>query len=259
MRHFSSTYSFFNFRNKALILACLFAMVACAKHSQHDSVETGEATGKGNGGNNLHISEKSVHELFGTLKPKLQIVMEGLEMLTRAETISPGSSDLSKNPNLIVTLKTMFSDAKRSALVDLQTPDNLILQDSPCVDFRGVQNAAAALLGDEGGPICFSTQKIQGASIKNFYKSSEIFLIALAAHEFVHHFVQTGTRDGDELAAQEVQNFVEQQLARQLELNDKEVISIDDDQYLQQFRNGAKDLVDNVLPGVPTLGSGTVP
>ncbi len=71
-------------------------------------------------------------------------------------------------------------------------------------------------------------------------------MIALATHEFVHHHVAGGEAAADEKIAQEIQNFVEQQLAIVLERvrngNNGGVVSIQEINYLEQFRTNAVEI-----------------
>jgi hypothetical protein len=226
----------------------ILTVTACVKSSDHTTkVPLAEATGKGNGGNNIKLSDADIKSIFASLKPRLHIVFESLSYITEAESISPGNTGLEISNEMLAHLKTMFG-GDTPALEDLATSNNLQLQEAPCKDFRGVDNFAAAVIKDVGGPICFSTRQIKRASIKNFDKSAEIFILALATHEFVHHFVSTGTSEKDEQAAQEIQSFVEEQLVRQVEVGNDSIISTEESAYLERFRDYAKDLSESVLP-----------
>lgn len=238
MRLFSSHSSCFKFLSRILVV--LLLVTGCEKKSERTTTQR-DATGKGNGGGTLSISQAEIDRIFSVLKPKLNIVFSGLALLTRAEKIVPGATDLSAAPNLQKTLFAMFGeDAKVSH--DLQTEGNFARQEPPCRDFRGAPKAAAAVLLDVGGKICFSDSKIRSSTVRNFDKAAEIFIIALAAHEFVHHFISTGNSESDEAAAIEVQNFVEQSLIISLETGNNDTISLNDFGYITRFFQRASDI-----------------
>jgi hypothetical protein len=229
----------------------VLSLGGCVQNSDRTvSAPNSEATGKGNGGNGLQLSSKDIDAIFSGLKPRLQIVFEGLRYLALTEKSASGSTDLQGHAEMTQNLLKMF-DGDAPALKDLGSESNIILQKGACVDIRGVKNAAAAVLGDAGGPICFSSEMIQNAAIKNFDHAAEIFILALATHEFVHHFIQTGKLETDEKAAQEIQNLVEQQLVRQAEIPSSDVITTDDSKYLEQFREYARVLFETVIPTGP--------
>lgn len=272
MRPTSSTYSSLNFLSKStvIILALLGlgtagSLSGCTKKSETTTEQSApiydgpnelnshdDATGKGNGGNGLSLTQKDVLVIFETLKPRLKVIFEGLVYMVKAEELSPGSTELSENPEMLLHLKKMFGGKDPAALKDLATVENLVLQDEACIDLRGVQNAAAAISGDVGGPICFSKRIIRkSAAMKNFDHAAEIFVLALATHEFVHHFVSLGSHEADEKAAQEVQNFVEQRLVREVEIQTKDIISADETKYLEQFRQHALDVLDSIIVDSP--------
>jgi len=219
---------------------------ACEKKSERSSTQR-EATGKGNGGNGLTISQAEIDRVFAGLKPKLKMTFEALSYLLRAEKASPKSTDLADVPSLQKTLELMVDPEKENVFSDLDTKDNLDRQEAPCRDFRGQPNAAAAVLLQTGGKICFSNKVMRKTSVRNFDKAAEIFIIGLAVHEFTHHFVSTGNHEADEKAATELQNFVEQQLIRGLEAGSRDVISIDDSDYIARFYQFALDIYTAAL------------
>lgn len=254
MRLTNSTYSSLKSPNKirVLLIAHLFIAVlsftACVKNSERNiKAKQTDATGKGNGGNHLSLSDQELEAIFKELKPKLKIVFGALKNIVLTEKSSPGSTDLAGNTRMIQNLLAMF-DGDAPALKDLETPDNIQPQDKPCKDFRNHNNAAAAILGEIGGVICFSRSEIKSAAIKNFDHAAEVFVLGLATHEFVHHFVKDGSQSDVEDSAREIQEFVEQQLVRQLEISDDSTISIDEDQYIDQFHRYAQSLAESVIP-----------
>ncbi len=250
MRPFNSIFSSFKTLSKVLIvLTAMATLASCQKSSERNSEAPPDATGRGNGGNTITLSKAQVDELFKDLKPKIEILFEGLSYLIKAEKKAAGSTEIGvSNEALLSSLEALFlkPENETDAMEDLATEDNLVLQEDPCVDFRGVPNIAAAVAGEVGGKICFSSNKIRTASIKNLENAAEIFLLALAAHEFTHHFVNSGNPEADEAAARAVQDFVEQQLAKRLEDEESEIISTAGDKYLQRFRDQAKQVYDAV-------------
>lgn len=240
MRRFSSIYSSFKFLSSAVFLVIVIS--ACQKNSERVTTQR-DATGKGNGGNKLTLTAKEVEQIFTNLKPKLKRTFEALAYLAQAEKAAPKATELGQIPSLQKTLlKLIEGDPKATVFSDIDSDGNLALQGEPCRDFRGVANAAAAVLMDFGGKICFSSGKIRTVSLRNFDKAAEVYVIALAAHEFTHHFISTGDHNADEKAAQEVQNFVEEQLIRSLEIEAKDVISVGESAYIDRFHQYARDI-----------------
>lgn len=237
-------------RKFVLALLSIALLASCQKTSER-SREESDATGKGNGGNTLSLSKTDIEEIFATLKPKLKSVFEALSYLVAAEKLAPGSTDLNDQPELAQALAKMVDDkGSKNVFVDLKTEGNLALQDEPCIDHRGVANAAAAVINEVGGKICFSAQKIQSTSIRSLENAGEIAIIGLAVHEFVHHHVASGDTEADEKIAQSIQNYVEQRLASVVELSkitaNDGIISINETSYLERFKQEASDLLNSV-------------
>ncbi len=245
MRRSNSVYSYLKFLSSALCLLILVS--ACEKRNSERTTTQRDATGKGNGGSGIGTSQAEIDRVFANLKPKLKLTFEALGYLVRAEKASPKSTELAALPGLQKTLALMTDAQASNVFTDVDTADNLSLQEAPCRDFRGTSKAAAAVLLEVGGKICFSSKMIRAASVKNFDKAAEIFIVALAAHEFTHHFISTGDHVKDEKLAVEVQNFVEQQLIRRLEVSAKDVISIDDSDYIARFYQYALDIFTSAV------------
>lgn len=227
------------------VLCAALIVAACTQNKERNTTQR-EATGKGNGGGTLHISQQEVDGVFAQLKPNLRMVFEALNYLLQAEKVSPKSTELADMPVLQKVLGAM-TESSQTVFTDIDAENNFALQEAPCRDFRGHARAAAAVLLEVGGKICFSTKQIRATSVKNFDKAAQIFIIGLAAHEFVHHFVSTGNHAEDEKAAMELQNFVEQQLIRSLEVTAKDVISIDDSDYIARFYQQALDVYTSAI------------
>jgi hypothetical protein len=251
MMFISSIYNFLKCRSNIIITLALVATFATAcvqKKDEYTTTTGGNVTGKGNGGNNLKIAKTEIEEILQGMPTNIKMVYEGLSYLYAAEKIRTGSTDLSMDKELIEILRLMFDGGQgKTVLDDIDTPDNLKLQKAPCVDFRGVENAAAAEAGKIHGAICFSTSKIQSVSIKNMENAAMMFMVGLAAHEFVHHFYVSGDKTKDEAAARKLQNFVEQQLASVSNTADDSIISSEENAFIIQFKQGAKDVFDNVV------------
>lgn len=221
------------------------SFTACTRTSERIVIHN-EATGKGNGGNRLVLSRSAVESILQNLKPRLTIVFEALRLLALTEKRVPGSTDLHAQPQLLKNLLLMF-DSDAPALKDLATENNFKTQEEACIDFRGVKNASSTNLGQVGGAVCFSIQEIRKSAIKNFDRASEIFVLALATHEFLHHFVLVDDHELAEKAARDIQSFVEQQLVHHLEIVNKLTVSAQETRYLEQFFESALQLSETAM------------
>lgn len=253
MRLIKSTFSFLSLQNSWRHLATIGALcvaiglTGCSKSSDQ-TAGSQDATGKGNGGNQLMMSRQKIDLILAQLKPRLKIAFEGLRLLALIEQRVPGTTDLSDNPALLRNLLVMFGGTA-PAIQDLETEDNIKPQDEPCIDFRGVKNAASAVALEVGGKLCLSISEIQRSAVKNFDQAGEILVLALATHEFVHHFVVGQNLEETEKIAREVQQFLEQQLIRQVRITGSSIVSADEASYLIRFREYAKTLSDSAMPG----------
>ncbi|MGE4130754.1 MAG: hypothetical protein AB7F86_03905 [Bdellovibrionales bacterium] len=244
MRLSSSTYSSFKSLSSLVITGLL--AVSCQKTTDR-TITRSEATGKGNGGNGLTVTQAEIDRVFADLKPKLKISFEALSFLAKAEKAAPKSTELSESPELLKTIAMLTQENDVNVFLDLDTKENFARQEAPCMDFRGVPKAASAVLLEVGGKICFSNRQLRSTSVKNFDKAAEIMIIGLAAHELTHHFISSGDHAKDEKAATDLQNFLEQQLVRGLELEAKDIVSIDDSDYIARFYQRALDVYTSAI------------
>ena len=138
-----------------LFVALCFA--ACTRQENGGSYDPRPATGKGNGGDGLKMSKKTIRTRIESMKPSLKLVFEGLHDLAIAEKILPGSTALEKYPQLLDLINKM-TDSTKSVFLDIATADNFKIQDVDCLDIYGVAKAAATTDDLVGSAFCFSAR-----------------------------------------------------------------------------------------------------
>lgn len=201
-----------------------------------------QVTGKGNGGNPLKMSQEDIKAKIMTMKPALLNVFTGLKSLADSETLVPGMTDLNGKKDLIDLINLMTEKAANKVFEDIQTAANFNIQEGACVDSASQSNAATAIPGEIGGKICFSLDSLQEVSPKDADDAVNILLLAIAAHEFGHHYL-TGDKMADEALVQKLQDFVSKQLHK-YEAAGTNTISIGALSFADKFRAEAETLFE---------------
>lgn len=229
-----------------LIMIILFVVTsACTNEKVIRQEGRGEATGKSNGGDNIQIEPELIREKLNQIKPLLLLVFEGLKFQAKAETWVPTSTDLDNHVELVEVLLRMthFGVAGKSVFDDIETEANIVIQDEPCTDYEGDGHIAATNLEEIGGEICFSVSEIQTGLPVDSEVSFDIQILALAAHEFLHHFYSSGSKEKDEVVANLMQRFVIYQLHKFSEIDD-DIIATNIIGYVTRFQEGSKKLMN---------------
>lgn len=220
-----------------ILLPMLLGLAACQSEKIIREQHTG-VTGKSNGGDSINIDREMIIEKIENLKPLLILLFEGMRDQAVAEISVPGSTDLAGHPQLIEVLIRMTHIGVGNPLQfvedDINTEGNFLIQDSACLDYTGDDHFAATNVGEIGGEICFSVDMISNGFATDSEKSFDIQLLALAAHEFLHHFYDSGSHDQDEAVAEMLQRFVVYQLHKYSEF-DEDIIATNSTGYLQRF------------------------
>lgn len=203
----------------------------------------GEVTGKGNGGNEMKMSVQEIEAKLAKVKPYLHMVFKGLRDLNQAEQLSPGLTELKSDPELqeLVELMTRETEEYMNVFGDIEVADNFKPQKEACIDINGDPNAAAAEAGNIGGEICFSLDRLQAASIKGADFAVDVLVLSLAAHEFGHHYLNSGDDQKDEALVRRLQDFVTSQMNKYQALaTDSNIVTASDIVYLDRFVFEAK-------------------
>lgn len=228
-----------------LILSILFVLSTSCTNEKVIKQETrGEATGKSNGGDNLPMEPEMIKTKLKEMKPLLHALFEGLRDQAIAEILVPTSTDLDGHAELVEVLIRMTHIGVGGVKVfeDIDTENNIVIQDGPCEDYEGDDHFAATNLEDIGGDICFSIEKISSGFPADSEKSFDIQILALAAHEFLHHFYASGSTAKDEVIADLLQRFVVYQLHKYSEF-DEDIIATNSYGYLARFEEESKRLL----------------
>lgn len=223
---------------RLLLSMILLFLVGCQQETIIREKGHSGVTGKSNGGDGITIDREMIVEKLNNMKGLLLTLFEGLKDQAKAETLVPGATDLSGHPELVEVLLRMthFGVGPDRTLVfeDIQTPNNILVQDEPCLDYTGDDHFAATNLEELHGEICFSVDLISAGFPTDSEKSFDIQILALAAHEFLHHFYASGSYEQDEFIANLLQRFVVYQLHKYSEI-DEDIITTNSTGYLERF------------------------
>jgi hypothetical protein len=235
---------------RPIAIICGFAVVlaACQQPPQRYVVQVprAEVTGKGNGGNPLHMSEYQIEKKMAAIKEPLKKVFVGLRYLAEAERLSTASTELNGRDDLLGLIDAMTgakaSANGRSVFEDIDTSDNLQATSGPCLDSLNRPRAAVALPGDFGGKIRYSPSSLADISPRAADDAVDILILAIAAHEFSHHYMNGDTRR-DEALAQSLQDFVNTQL-HAANGRDRDVVADGPLSFVDKFQGEAQALLN---------------
>ncbi|MCB0386000.1 MAG: hypothetical protein KDD43_11455, partial [Bdellovibrionales bacterium] len=144
----------------------------------------------------------------------------------------------------LISLMTRETTEYINVFGDIAVENNFAPQNPPCVDIKGDPNAAAAEAGDIGGMICFSWERLQTASIKGADFAVDVMILSLAAHEFGHHYLNSGDNQSDEALVRLLQDFVTDQMNKYQGLpTATDVVTASEVVYLDRFVHEARALL----------------
>ncbi|MGZ3699052.1 MAG: hypothetical protein ACXWP5_13065 [Bdellovibrionota bacterium] len=104
------------------------------------------------------------------------------KMFDRLQWADTGSLPETIDPLLAILVSP--PPKKDKVFGDITASNYSLKPDGPCQDLGGSSSAAAAVVGQLGGDICFSLPEL----MKIPPESLRVQLVALAAHEHLHHF-----------------------------------------------------------------------
>lgn len=229
---------------KALTFLCILALAACQPGPKRYTVNVprGDVTGKGNGGNPGQMTEVQVSAKLSGVRDPLKKIFEALQFLRETERLSPSTTALSGRTALINLIDLMTGDgprtASRSVFHDIDIQNNLRPQSGACVDAQGNARTATSVAGEFGGQICFSTSRLAMQAPRGAEVATDIMILAMAAHEFGHHFLN-GNPAQDEVLVTELQDFITTQL-HAADVISGDVVSISPLGFVDTFHLDAK-------------------
>ncbi len=222
------------------IILLVTSITACGPNH---STKKSEVTGKGNGGNGLAMSEKEIKSRVDEIKPNLLKLFEGLKNLVEAESQHSGATDLSEFKEVHTLLQKMFENSK-DVFTDIQTKNNFDIGDKACVDDNGFENVAAAHPGQINGLVCVSISELRKISPKGAKTTTDILMLAILAHEFGHHYLNSKTPKEDETLLRTLQAFVNYELQKFESNTDEGSVSTTEMAFLDRFLDDSKSILD---------------
>lgn len=221
-----------------LFIAFIIFFSACTNEKVIREESKSGVTGKSNGGDNIPVEKPLIESKLKKIKPLLITLFRGLKDQAKAETLVPTSTDLDGHSELVEVLLRMthFGVNGKKVEDDILTENTFLIQDPPCLDYTGIDHMAATNIEEIGGEICFSLNQISSSLPAESEKAIDIHLLALAAHEYLHHFYSSGSTTQDEHIASLLQRYVVYQLHKYSEI-DEDIITINSVGYLERFRD----------------------